>query len=255
MADRDPEAPVVVVNESFVLQILDGRDPLGRRVRIGGADSEDPWATIVGVVRDYRHYRLPQPMGPAMYLPFYAWPGLTQTIVLRTHLEDPARLLPQAQAVLRQLDPDVPTWWVQTFAEVVARSLWRQRLQGQLLGAFAFLALALAAVGLYGVVAYTVAQRRREIGVRVALGATRRQVVGVVVGQGAGLALRGIALGLVFALGLVRLLGSLLYEVRPFDPTTFLVIPLLLATVALLASWLPAQIAARVEPQQSLRSE
>src|SRR4029079_16885484 len=179
----------------------------------------------------------------------------TQTLVVRTRLDDPTTLMPAVRDVLRGLEPDAPPYRVETLEQTVARSLWRQRLQGQTLGLFAALALLLSVVGLYGVVAYTVAQRRREIGVRVALGATPRQVVGAIVGQGARLALRGIVLGLLVALPAARLLGDLLYEVRPYDPAPFVVIPAWLAAVALIASWLPAMAAARVAPQAALRAE
>jgi len=253
--DDDPDAPMVVVNESFVREGFHGADPIGARLKIGDQTSEDPWATIVGVVRDYRHFRLPQPMGPAIYYPMRAWSSRTETIVLRTRLEDPTTLMPAVRDLLRSLEPDAPPYRIETFEETVARMLWRQRLQGQTLGLFAALALLLSVVGLYGVVAYSVAQRRREIGVRVALGATRRQVVGAIVGQGARLALRGIAIGLLVALFATRLLADLLYEVRPHDLATFVGIPLLLAAVALVASWLPAMAAAKVAPQAALRAE
>ena len=253
--DDNPDAPSVVVNESFVRAAFHDADPLGARLKIGEATSEDPWATIVGVVRDYRHYRLPQPMGPAIYYPIHAWSSRTETLVLRTRLEDPTSLMPAVRDLLGGFDRDAPPYRVETFEQAVARTLWRQRLQGQTLGLFAALALLLSVVGLYGVVAYSVAQRRREIGVRVALGATRRQVVGVIVGQGARLVLRGIAIGLVVSLFATRLLADLLYEVRPHDLATFVAIPLLLAVVALVASWLPAMAAARVAPQAALRAE
>ena len=255
MADRNPDSPVVVVNESFVRRFFPSGDPLGRRVKTGSLDGPDPWATIVGVVSDWRHYRLPQPMGPAMYYAYFQGPGLTQTLVLRTRLDDPSSLLPSVRDVLRQLDPDVPPYAVATFEEMMARTVSRQRLQGRALGGFAALALLLAAVGLYGVIAYSVTQRAREIGLRVALGASRREVVRVVVAQGARLSLLGIALGLAVAVPASRALAALLYEVRATDPTTFLGVPAVLAGVALLASAVPALAAARVDPQVALRGE
>jgi putative ABC transport system permease protein len=252
--DRDPEAPVVVVNETFVRRYLAGRDPLDARVRIGGPDSRDPWATVVGVVGDYRHYRLPQPMGPAMYFSYPQGPTRTQTLVVRTTLDDPLALTPALREVLRELDPDVPAYQVTTFAREAERVLWRQRLQGQTLGAFALLGLLLAGVGLYSVVAYAVTQRSREISLRVALGATRRQVVASVVGQGARLTLWGIGCGLAGALAAGKLVAGLLHGVHPLDPLTLLGVPAVLAAASLLASLLPALAAARLQPQAALRS-
>ena len=254
-ADRDPAAPAVLVNELFVRRHLGGGDPIGRRVKVGIAEDAEPWATVVGVLADHRHYRLPQPMGPAIYYPYATWPGATQTVVLRTRLGDPAAVLPSVREALREIDPQVPIYRVETFEEAVDRTLWRQRLQGQTLAAFAVLALLLAAVGLYGVVSYSVAQRRREIGVRLALGASRTQVLAVVLGQGAGLVARGVAIGLVAALLLSRPLAALLYEVRATDPLTFAVVPLVLGLIALLATAVPALVAARLAPQTALRAD
>src|SRR3712207_5139661 len=147
------------------------------------------------------------------------------SLAIRTRLPDPHDLTPAVRSAIRELDPTVPAFRVQTFDEVVSRSLWRQRLQGKVLGVFAALALVLASVGLYGVIAYAVAQRTRELGVRMALGATRRHVVGLVLGQGARLTLVGVAAGAAIALVASRAIASLLYEVRPADPLTFLSVP------------------------------
>jgi len=254
-ADRDSTSPVAIVNETLARRVFGGEDPIGRRMRIGGAGSSDPWATIVGVARDYRHYRLSEPMGPAIYFPYAAVPLLQQTLAIRTSLADPLALAPAVRAAIRELDPDVPAYEVQTFEQAVSRSLWRQRLQGQVLGTFALLALALAAVGLYGVVAYAVAQRTRELGVRMALGATRRDVVSLVLGQGARLTLAGVAIGAVASLALTRLLASLLYGVRATDPATLAGVSAVLAGVALAATYVPARRAARVDPLVAMRSE
>jgi ABC-type antimicrobial peptide transport system permease subunit len=155
--------------------------------------------------------------------------------------------------VLKELDPEVPPYQLQTFEEVVGRSLWRQRLQSQVLVVFAGLALALAAVGLYGVIAYAVTQRTRELGVRLALGATRRQVAAMVLAQGARLAILGVTIGLVAAFALSRVVASLLYGISTTDAATFVTVPVVLAAVALLASWLPAWRATRVDPVAALR--
>ena len=254
-ADRDSTAPVGVVNEIFVRQFLHGGDPIGKRVKFSPAESPSPWVTIVGVMRDYQHYRLPQPMDGAIFLPMAVDPPLTRTVVIRTALPDPHDLMPAVRAIIRDLDPAVPAFRVQTFDEVVSRSLWRQRLQGQVFGVFAILALMLASVGLYGVIAYAVAQRTRELGVRIALGATRRHVLALVLGEGVRLTLLGVAAGTLGALALGRVVASLLFGVSPTDPVTFLVVPALLAAVALLASYAPARRAMKVDPLVAMRAE
>jgi putative ABC transport system permease protein len=253
--DRDTLAPVGVVNEVFVDRMFGGVNPIGKRVKLGSLESSSPWVTIVGVMRDYRHYRLPQPMDAALFLPSTIDPPLTQTLAIRTRLPDPHAIVPAVRAVIRELDPAVPAFRIQTFDEVVARSLWRQRLQGEVLGVFAALALILASVGLYGVIAYAVAQRTRELGVRMALGATRRHVLGLVLGQGARLTLIGVALGTSAALVLSRVVASLLYGIEPTDPVTFFAVPTTLAAVAVLASYAPARRAMRVDPLVAMRAE
>src|SRR5439155_26954192 len=152
-------------------------------------------------------------------------------------------------------DADVPAYQVQTFAEAVSRSLWRQRLQGQVLGVFAVLALVLASVGIYGVISYAVAQRTRELGVRVALGATRHDVLTLVLAQGLRLTLIGVAIGALAAVVVARVVASLLYGVRPIDPVTFIGVPIILAAISLLASYVPAHRATRVDPLVATRAE
>jgi putative ABC transport system permease protein len=194
-------------------------------------------------------------MGPAIYLPQLANPSASQTLVVRTSLPDPMALAPAMRQVLQELDPDVPAFKVQTLEQAVSRSLWRQRLQGQVLGTFATLALLLAAVGIYGVISYAVAQRTRELGVRMALGATRGQVLGLVLGQGLRLAAVGVVIGIVAALALSRVVASLLYGVSATDLATFVGVPVALAVIAMLATLVPARRATRVDPVVAMRTE
>ncbi len=251
-ADRDTNNVVVVINQSMADRMFAGLDPVGRRLRNG---DNEPWATVVGVVRDYRHYRLPRTMGPAVYFPYLTWPGRAQTVVLRTTLDDPAVLIPSLQAAVRAQDPEVPIYDVQTFEQAMSRSLWQQRLPGQVVGLFSVLSLVLAAVGLYGVVAYSVTRRTRELGVRMTLGATRSQVVGLVLRQASTLGLIGVGIGLVASIWLTRFLRDLLYGVKPTDLPTMIGVALFLLGVALVAGWLPARRAARVDPAIAMRSE
>lgn len=252
-ADRDTASPPVLVNETLVMRVFPGVDPIGKRVRIGGA--QDPWVTIVGVLHDYRHYRLPEPMGPAVFYPYASQPTYTQTLVIRTTVADPLSLAPVVRSIMRQLDPAVPAYSVQTMAQVVERSRWRQRLQSQVLGAFAALALLLATIGLYGVVSYAVTQRTRELGVRIALGATRHQVLALVLRQGTRVIAAGIGLGLLAAIALTRSISTLLYGVHATDPLTFVGVPVILGVVALFACFVPARRATRVDPLVAMRAE
>jgi predicted permease len=252
-ADRDSLNPVVLVNEQMVARGFAGQDPIGKRIRVGG--ERDPFATVVGVVRDYRHYRLPQPMGPAAFYPYAVYPGRQQTIVIRTTRDDPHSLVPALRAAVRSLDAKLALYQVQTFHEAVSSSLWRQRLQGNVLSIFAALALMLACTGLYGVIAYAVAERTRELGVRMALGASRSDVLLLVLGQSGRLVVSGIAIGLVAAAFGAHMLDSLLYGVQATDTTTFAAVAMVLAVVALAAAFIPARRATRVDPIITMRAE
>ena len=254
-ADRDSVNLVGVINETLARSQFAGSSPLGQRIKWGGPDSEWPWITIVGVVSDFRHWRLPAPMRPAIYLPQLAQPTFSQTIVLRTSLPNPRSLEQEVRAALRELDLDAPAYQVQTFGQVVAASLWRQRLQGRVLGTFAVMALVLAALGIYGVISHGVTQRTRELGVRMALGATRREVAALILAQGSRLATVGITVGLVAAFALQGFVKQLLYGIEPSDPLTFTVVPLVLVVVAMAASLIPALRATRVDPAVAMRAE
>ena len=253
--DRDSVNIVGLINATFARRAFPNEDALGKRVRIGGPDSREGWITIVGVVQDYRHYRLPEPMGPALYLPITAYAPFMETVALRTRSGDAAALLPAARRVVRELDPEVPPFRILTFEQATAASLWRQRFQGVVVGVFALLALMLAAIGVYGVISYAVAQRMREFGVRVALGAQVRDIMLLVLRHGALLAAAGVALGLLGGALLTRYLESLLYDVRPRDPAVFGLAALGLAAVALVAVSVPAWRATSVDPLVAMRPD
>ncbi len=256
-ADRDTANPVAVINETLARQAFPGEDPIGKRIKRGAATDPEPWFTVIGVARDFRHYRLPRPMGPAMYLAFNEVPGYTQTVVVRTaaSVSDPMSLAPRMLGILKELDAEIPAYEMQTLAQAMDRSLWRQRLQGQVIGLFAALGMILAAIGIYGVISYGVAQRTREVGVRMALGASRSEVVGLVLRQGMLLVGIGLVLGLIAGFGVSRALTNLLYGIGPTDLVSFVGVPLVLGVVALLASWLPARRASRVDPLIAMRSD
>ena len=248
--DRADTSPVIMVNESFVRSFKLGTRVLGRRVNFG--DTRD--AEIVGLVKDVKPYSLADPPRAQMYQTYKqkCWDGLT--LVVRTQ-RDPDELTRAIRAGLDQFDKDQSLANVSTMTQVVASSVGQQRLSMRLLGGFAGVALLLTALGLYGVLAYTVMQRTREIGSRTALGAPRTAVIGLVLRQGMNLAGLGLILGLAGALALTRLIRSLLYGVGPTDVVTFTMVPLVLIAVALVACWLPARRAAKVDPLVALRAE
>jgi len=248
---------VMIVDRQFAQRYWPNEDPLGKRVRLpwGQQPDQNPLLTIVGVVERVKLNRLNDQGGFVQaYLPAAQAPGLGRTVVVKTAIA-PETIVAAARQVVLDLDPEQPIYDVRTLTELRNNSLAPERLNLILLGIFAAVALALAVIGLYGVLAYAVTQRRREIGVRMALGAQARDVLGLVVGHGLRLTLVGIALGAMGALALTRLLKTLLFEIKPFDPATFLIVAAMLGGVAVLACWIPARRAARVDPMEALRYE
>jgi predicted permease len=254
--------PVAVVNETLARRYFGASGAaIGRRVKWGSPQSPNPWLTIVGVTADVKVDGLDQPVLPAIYFP--AWQQDSAAVrrmlrgvsfVVRASGDDAATLA-AARRVAREVDPELPIVGLRTMADVLGVSVSERRFNTALLAGFAGLALLLASVGIYGVVAYAVSQRTREIGVRMAVGATRGDVLRLVVGQGARLAAAGVAFGLVGAVLAARLAAAMLYEVSPVDPLTFGASALLLLAVAALASAWPAVLAARIDPQQAIRAE
>jgi predicted permease len=241
----------VVINEMFAKRNWPKEDAVGKRIRYG---SRSPWLTVVGVVKDEKHYGFDQPVRPGVFLPYHYQPARRMTIAVRT-FNDPTTLVATIRTMIQERDADLPMYQVRTMTERVQSSLWLRRSYSWLFGFFAAVALTMALGGIYGVISYTVSQRTNEIGIRMALGAQRADVLRLVLRHGLLLAGFGVGLGLVGALALARVMRTFLGEVSPTDPLTFLAVPLLVAVVTLLAGLLPARRATRVHPMEALRYE
>lgn len=251
----DTTKPIaVIVDEYMADQLWPGQDPIGKRIHIVELQSKDPWQTVVGVVGRVKQDSLDSDPRIAFYLAHTQFPTRAMAIALRGRT-DPAAMLSAAKNELRKLDADLPMYYVRTMEQRVNESLARRRFSMLLLGAFASVALALATIGIYGVMVYLVNQGTRELGIRIALGASQRNILSLVVRQGMALALSGVTIGLTAAFLLTRLIRSLLFGVEATDPITFAGISLLLLLIGLVASYIPAQRAARIDPLISLRCD
>ncbi len=252
-ADREGAAPVVVVNQTAAQRLWPGEDPIGKRLRLS-RDESMPWLEVVGLVGDVKHNGLDSEFAPDAYTPIAQTPWPYVVVALRTE-SDTEALARAVRAEVLVIDADMPVFGVRTMNEVLRETVAERRFTLAMTGLFAALALLLAAVGLYGVMAYLVNQRSHEIGVRRALGAHSRDIFRLVIGQGITLTLIGIGAGLLGAFALTRFLASLLFGIAPRDPLTFIGVPLLLVLVAALACWVPARRAMRVDPMTALRYE
>jgi putative ABC transport system permease protein len=255
--DREGQPLVVVVNEAFVRQYLQGQDPIGSRIDWARTNEPHQWMTIVGVAADVKHSGLNQPVDPAVYSLFSqndeAWRRF-MTLVIKTRAPI-AGLVEDVKRQVWNMDSQIPVSDIQSLDDLMAVSVAQQRFNMLLLGIFAALAVVLAGVGIYGMMAYRVNQRTHEIGVYIALGAQHRDVLRLVMRDGAKLALLGITFGLAGAIALTRVMVSLLFEVEPTDPPTLIGVALLLAAVALLACYIPARRALNIHPMTALRCE
>src|SRR5581483_6225840 len=253
--DTAQSQKVAVISESLARRFFAGRDPVGRRMAFGGGNAVKLDIEIVGVAKDSRHGSVRNEAKYFVYTPYTQNPNIGRlTFYVRT-TQEPDTIAGVLRHEVSQLDPNLPVFSLLTVEEQVRQSIFGDRLMAALSAVFGLLAALLAGVGLYGVMAWTVAQRTREIGIRMALGAEARDVLKLVVGQGLILAVIGTVLGLITALALTRLLGDLLYGVSPTDPLTYAVIAVLLVAVSLAACLIPARKATRVDPIVALRYE
>jgi len=248
--------PVVIISQRLARQIFPGEDPIGRRIRpnISSGPGDAPMRVVVGVVGDVKAEGMGAPSIPESYVSYAQLPFAPMSVVVRTEIA-PASMVPTLTREVQSLDNTLPLLHVKTLDEYVDDSIVGTRFETFLLGTFGVLAFLLTAVGLYGVISYTVVQRTREMGIRIALGADRTAILGMVVKNGALLACAGALIGLAAAFLLTRLMASLLFGVGPTDPVTFFCVPIALITVALFASYIPARRAAKVDPMVALRYE
>jgi predicted permease len=252
--DRFGGAKTAIVSETAARQIWPGKDAIGQRFK-WSADDTTGWKTVIGVVADVRQSINQTKRDPVtIYIPHMQEPTQSMTLVVRHH-GDPGSLAAAMRRTLQGHDADMPLYEVRTMNEWLRYSLWENRIYASLMSVFAVLALVIAGTGIYGVMAYTVAQRTQEIGIRMALGAARNDVMRMVVGQALRLTLIGIGIGLAGAYGITRLMASLLFGVSASDPPTFVGVTMILALSALVAAWVPADRATRVDPMVALRSE
>ena len=253
--DTDTSPNVVVISETMARRFWPGENPIGRRIAGGRVRSDADWIQIVGIVKDVRQFELNAEPRPQMYMS-YRQAGFfaPEDLVVKTDVE-PASMAAAVRKAVWEIDKDQPVSNIKTMEEILAESIARQRFSMLLLGVFAGVALLLAAVGIYGVMSYSVAQRTHEIGIRMALGAQTGAVLKLAVGYGLKLVVAGVLIGLLAAFALTRLMSTLLFGVTPTDPATFVLISLLLVGVAAVASYIPARRATKVDPLIALRYE
>jgi len=251
-ADHERAPMVALINETMAKKYWPNADPIGQRIK--ETSNEQVWREIVGIVGSVRHEARERELEAEMLVPWSQRPDVTLNLAVRTQFE-PSSVGGALRSSVAAVDPELPLFDVRTMEARLSDSVAQPRFRTALLGAFAAIALVMAVIGIYAVMAFSVAQRTRGLGIRVALGAQRRDVMGLVLRQGAAIAGIGIVIGLAGAFALTRVLATLPYEVKPTDPLTFLAVPLMLVSVVMLACWLPARRAAKVAPMEALRCE
>ena len=256
-SDQPNSELIAVINEAAASRLFPNTDALGHRVTLGtrmGQGGSAAGGTVVGIVRDVREHGPTAPARPSIYLAHAQFPVDSFSVVVRARGE-PAQLVAPLRGIMTELDKDLPIYRVRTMEQIVNNAVAQPRLYTVLIGSFAITAMLLAAIGLYGVLAYAVGQRTKEIGIRLALGARRREVVGMVMGQAGRLAVVGIVSGLIVAAMASRVLQSQLFEIEPTDVITYAAVAVALLLVAFAASWIPARRAARIDPMAALRQQ
>jgi ABC-type lipoprotein release transport system permease subunit len=228
---------------------------LGRRFKLGSADSDRAWFTVVGVVGDMRRQGLEHDPIPQMFEPLAQNPSRLETLVVRTTTEDPLKMVGALRAAVHRVDKNVPVYGIATLEDQLGAFLTQRRFQTSLLIGFSSIALLMAAIGIYGLIQYSIATRTHEIGIRMAIGARAGEIFRMVIGEGLKLSVTGLALGLIGALWLGRAASGLLFGITPADPLTFISVSLLLTAVAIAASYFPARRAMKVDPISALRQE
>jgi putative ABC transport system permease protein len=253
-ADTADKPAVTVINETLARRLWPGENPIGKRLKQGWPETKSPWREVIGVIADVKLEGVDQPTPLQSYLPLAQESPRFLTLVVRTD-GNPLNLAATTEQTIHSVDRDLPVFGVRSMDQLLGNAIARQRLTLVLLVGFGLLALLLAAVGIYGVISYSVSQRTRELGIRIALGASASDVLRLIVGQGMKLTVAGIVLGLLSAFVVTRWMETLLFGVGATDPLTFSVIAPLLTVVALLACWLPARRATKVDPMVALRDE
>jgi putative ABC transport system permease protein len=252
--DRLDTLPVAVVSQQFVARYFPGENPIGHRIRMGGADSKDPWLTIVGVAEETSYSTWDQTRQPAVYMSAAQVPLQGTTFAVMTD-GDPLALAPAVRSALAGLDPTLPLDVVMSYQQYLHELLTGLMYAAAMLAVDALIALLLAAIGIFGVMANLVGERTREIGVRLAMGARREDVLGMILSRASWLTAAGVGAGLLLAFGLAHMVANLLVGVRPDDPAVFASITATIVAIALVASWIPAYRAARIDPMEALRDE
>jgi putative ABC transport system permease protein len=252
--DDEQAPPVALVDQALVQRYFANTDPIGKQIKPGTRESQAPWFTITGIVGNIKTDGFDQPDQPHIYIPILQNPGYAMAVYVRTE-GNPAGLTQAIRQQVQAVDPNLPLFGERTMEDLVSASLAQRRFAMQVVGLFGVLALLLAGIGIYGVMAYSVTQRTREIGIRMALGATTGSICRWLLQQGMRLTLIGVGVGLVGALALTRLLRGLLFGIGPTDVATYVGLTALLAAVALLACYIPARRATKVDPLVALRYE